>query len=63
MKKRAEVRAEGGYFSVFVDGRRMVDRESFTIAERVAERVNDPRLDDNSEATEVARSIRKWMES
>jgi len=55
-----EIRREGGYWSLFVDGVRMVDRESFTVADRIRERVEDPSLDDLSEATEVARAIRDW---
>jgi len=57
-----ELKQEGGCWSVFVDGVRMVDRESFTVADRIRERVDDPSLDDLSEATEVARAIRDWRE-
>lgn len=56
-----EIRREGGYWSLFVDGQRMIDRESFAVVDRVKERVDNPALDDLSEATEVARSIRKWQ--
>ena len=56
-----EIKREDGYWSLYVNGVRMIDRESFAVVDRVRERVDNPALEDNSEATEVARSIRDWM--
>lgn len=55
-----EVKQEGGYWSVYVNGRRMVDRESFAVADRVREALERPDL---SEAGEAAQSIRDWVEN
>ena len=59
---RYEIKREAGYYSVYdsVTGLRLVDRESLTIAENIAERANDPAKDDRTEAADVARSIRAW---
>ena len=53
-----EVKQEAGYWSVYVNGQRMVDRESHTIADRVAGMVRSGQYD-RSECAEVARSIRR----
>lgn len=54
---------EGGYWSVYVDGVRTVDCESFTIAERVKFYLDNPQAIDYSESFEVAESIRRWAEA
>jgi hypothetical protein len=53
-----DVRKESGYWSVYVNGQRTVDRESFAIADRVADFVRSGRYD-HSECAEVAQSIRR----
>lgn len=60
MSDGIELRREGGFWSLYVDGLRLIDRESFAIADRIADRLRRPELDDLSEATEVARAIREW---
>lgn len=52
-----EVKREAGDFSVYVNGTRLVDRESFTVADRIATMVRSARYD-TSESAEVARQIR-----
>jgi len=59
---QTEVRNEGGCWSVFVDGQRMVDRESFTVADRVKWYLDNPQRWDHSESCDVADSIRRWAE-
>lgn len=55
-----DVRREAGCWSVYVDGRRMVDRESFAVADRI--RLALLGQDDvTGECVEVARSIRRWL--
>ena len=54
---RVDVRHEGGYYSVYVNGQRTVDRESATVAHRVAAMVRTGRYD-TSESAEVAAQIR-----
>ena len=49
-----EIRAEDGYFSVYVDGRRTVERESFTIADRIAYCLTHPEAFPKSECRDVA---------
>ena len=56
-----EVRSEGGFWSVFVNGRRLVDRESFAVAERIAEGIATPGVHWPSEADEVSASILRWL--
>jgi hypothetical protein len=56
-----EVRNEGGYWSVYVNGRRLVDRESFTVAERIADGIVTPGVHWPSEADEVSASILAWL--
>lgn len=58
MEFLVEVRNESGYWSVYVNGQRMVDRESFAIADRVAECIRNPRAHANTESREVADAIR-----
>lgn len=55
-----EVRREDGYWSVFVSGQRMVDRESHTVAENVKFYLEHPDRWDHSESCDVADSIRRW---
>lgn len=55
---RVEVRPEDGCHSVFVNGERFVDRESFTIAHQIAYHLRHPDRSDDSESCEVAESIR-----
>ena len=55
-----EVRHENAYYSVFVNGVRLVDRESFAVADRIADHLRHPERYDNSECAEVAESIRRW---
>lgn len=59
---KIEVRNEAGCYSVFVDDIRMVDRESFAIADRVADCLRNSNAYPNSECSEVAESIRKWYD-
>lgn len=49
-----EVREELGYFSVYVDNKRMVDRESFAIADRIRYYLEHPDKWDYTECCEVA---------
>ena len=55
-----ELRKTGSFWSVFVNGYRLVDRESYAIASRVVDELKSPGCHAPSEATEVARSIAKW---
>lgn len=57
-----QVRNEDGYWSVFVNGQRMVDRESFAVADRVADCIRNPRAHVNTESREVADSIIRHVE-
>jgi len=56
----AEVRAVPGGFSVYFGGRRLVDRESQAVADRIVYFLEHPEAYDNSESAEVAESIRQW---
>ena len=56
-----EIKRLDGYYCLHVDGRRMIERESFEVVNRIKERLDNPELDDFSEATEVARSIRDYL--
>jgi hypothetical protein len=56
-----EVRNEGGYFSVFVNGQRLVDRESYQIAENVAHALRNPEEWQRTESHEVAGQILRWL--
>lgn len=58
---RIEVRHEAGYWSVYVNGQRLVDRESYEIAHQIAHHLAHPEEHDNSESAEVAESIRRWL--
>ena len=58
-----EVKREGAYWSVYVDGIRTVDRESFATADRIAEALRHPERQGPSESNDVAESIRRWRES
>lgn len=51
-----------GAWSIHVNGRRLVDRESYTVAHRIYEQLTEPRPEP-SEASEVAESIRAWLRS
>jgi hypothetical protein len=55
---KVELRKEDGYWSVYVNGVRTVDRESFSVADRIKQQLEHP-TSDHSEAGEVAESIRK----
>lgn len=57
VKLNAEVRHEAGCWSVYVNGQRIVDRESFAIADRVRGFLERPETLDNSESACVVRSI------
>ncbi len=57
-----EVRKEDGYYSVYAQGQRMVDRESFIVADRIASFLRTGKRD-NSESSEVAESIAKHFGS
>ena len=56
----AEIRKEGGYWSLYVNGQRTVDRESFAVVDRVKWYLDNPLAWEPSESCEVADSIRKW---
>lgn len=56
---RVQLIGKDGYWSVWVNGKRYVDRESFEIASRIAESIERPELGDISETAEVAESIRR----
>lgn len=58
MNLTVEVRREAGYWSVYVNGQRMVDRESFAIADRVAECLRNPAAHPFTESAGVADAIR-----
>ena len=57
----AEVKHEAGYWNVYVDGIRTVDRESFAVADRVRYYLEHPECSDFSESSEVAHSIRQYF--
>ena len=57
---KTELRQESGYWSLYVDGVRTIDRESFAVADSVRYHLDNPQAYDNSESAEVADSIRKW---
>lgn len=57
-----EVRNESGYWSVFVNGQRTVDRESFAVADRVKFYLDNPKRWDYSECCDVADSIRRHLQ-
>lgn len=59
---RVEVREDAGCWSVYVNGLRLVDRESFTLAHRIAEGVEKPGVHWPSEADDVSASILAWLE-
>ena len=61
---RYYVEQDGAYWTVKdrETGLMLVRRESFTVASNICDRANNPKLDDNTESTEVARSIREWAE-
>jgi hypothetical protein len=55
-----EIRPEGAGFSVYVDGRKHIDSESYTVAHGLADELRTPGgLDPTSELYEVAQSIRQ----
>lgn len=58
-----EVKKEAGYYSVVVDGQRMVDRESFAVADRVKFYLDHPEQADTSESSEVAHQIREHFDA
>lgn len=58
-----EIRNEGGCWSVFVNGQRTVDRESFAVADRVKFYLDHSQAWDYSELCDVADSIRKHYAS
>ena len=55
---KVRVRQDGDYFSVLVNDKLYIDRESFSIAYGVAYYLQRPDYDNNSELAEVARQIR-----
>ena len=57
---KVEVKAEAGYYSVYVDGQRTVDRESYTVANHVAEALKGCPCGRYAESHEVAAAILKW---
>ena len=59
---KINVRKDAGYYSVFVNDIRMVDRESFAVADRIANCLRNSNAHANSEASEVAAAIRKWAD-
>jgi len=56
-----EVRRDAGYWSVYVNGHRAVDRESYEVAQRIAYDLTHPGVYEHSESYEVADSIRRWL--
>lgn len=54
---RISIEAHGDSWSLFVDGVRMVDRESYTIVERLSRALQDRRAYPGTETREVADSI------
>ena len=59
---KIEVRKDGSYWSIYVDDVRMVDRESYQVAQNIADEIEFPSRSCPSECAEVARSIRLWAE-
>ncbi len=57
---KIEVKPDTDYWSVFVNEVRIVDRESFSVAHRIAEAIRDPHVHPYSEAREVADAILNW---
>lgn len=55
-----EIKREVGYYSVYVDGMRMVDRESLIIAEAIKRNIEQPERREFTESAEVARQICDW---
>lgn len=58
-----EVRPQEGAFSIYVDAIRTVDRESFSVAYKIAAILSGAVAPDRSECAEVAESIRRWREA
>lgn len=62
MKYNTEIRQEGGYWTLYVNGQRTVQRESFTVCDRVREALEHPaEAPYPSECYDVAESIRNWI--
>lgn len=55
-----ELRQEGGYWALYVNGQRTIDRESFCLVDRVKYFLDNPNRWEPSESYEVAESIRQW---
>lgn len=58
-----EVKYESGYWSVFVNGLRLIDRQPYEVAARMAYHLENPDADDGSGSAAVARGIRAWEET
>lgn len=57
---KVETRHEAGYWSVYVNDRRMVDRDSYQVASNVAYALKHG-AQGRMESDEVARAILDWM--
>jgi hypothetical protein len=58
MSLKTEIRREDGYWSLYVNGQRTVDRESFAVADRVKYFLDNPKAWEPAESHEVAQAIR-----
>ena len=58
---KIELKKTASNWSIFVDGYRVMDRESFAVADRIRQELQNPsgRM---TEASEVADSIKSWVE-
>ncbi len=52
-----EVRQDGAYWTLYVDGVATIRRESFAVCDRVRSILENPDDSDHSEAMDVARAI------
>jgi hypothetical protein len=57
-----EMRPEGGAWSLYVDGRRTVDRESYTVVDQIKYAFEHPRALWGTETSEAAGAIRAHCE-
>ena len=57
-----EMRKESGYWSLYVNGVRYVDRESYQVAANIMEELRHPHIAGHSECAEVADTIRRRLQ-
>lgn len=55
-----EIRRDSGYWDLFVDGVRVIERESYAVVDKVRHHLQHPEDWDASESAEVADKIREW---